>query len=225
MPRYYTGCSVYQVNIHRALYLWGLILNSKREHPIKNVPKDLRARAHSCCAGALFSLHERAFEGDPVTPDPASPSDILFLLPTSSDPDPTLANKLLYVAAAHANTAIRHGLVSPIVLYIAFEIARACELQGVDPRKTGVYGPFTALWREHEVRVAEIQEEQRKMAAKIARAPNAYVCAAQGCGIEGSKKASLMRCAGKCPAERKPHYCSKECQKMVSADPSTRSYV
>ena len=108
------------------------------------------------------------------------------------------------------------SLVSPIALQIASWIARVGERDGFDPRKSNPYCKLTALWRAEEARTKEWREEQRKMAAKIARAPNAYVCAAQGCGIEGSKKKSLMRCAGKCPVERKPHYCSKECQKNVS---------
>ena len=52
-------------------------------------------------------------------------------------------------------------------------------------------------------------------AAKVARAPNAYVCATPGCGIAANQKKALMRCAGRCPMERKPHYCSKECQRKV----------
>jgi len=48
---------------------------------------------------------------------------------------------------------------------------------------------------------------------KVARAPNAYWCATEGCGIEGTKKATLLRCAGKCEGANKPYYCSKECQR------------
>ncbi|CAL1699049.1 unnamed protein product, partial [Somion occarium] len=59
----------------------------------------------------------------------------------------------------------------------------------------------------------EIQESEDTCSFCDSKAPNAYRCAAPGCGIEGTKKSALLKCAGKCPPDVKPSYCSKECQK------------
>ena len=55
------------------------------------------------------------------------------------------------------------------------------------------------------------------------RRPKAYVCAADGCGLEATSKTALMRCAGPCKLEDKPSYCSKECQRRVSIVPYSLS--
>ncbi|KAJ7729106.1 hypothetical protein DFH07DRAFT_756952, partial [Mycena maculata] len=72
---------------------------------------------------------------------------------------------------------------------------------------------FKYLWLEYDKREAEMATEERKRLAKIAKAPNAYRCATEGCDIEATNKRTLLRCSGKCPGEYKPSYCSKECQK------------
>lgn len=59
-------------------------------------------------------------------------------------------------------------------------------------------------------------EDHRNQALKEMRAPNKYQCARVGCVIHALSQKSLFRCGGPCSPEEKPHYCSKECQKLVS---------
>jgi len=69
------------------------------------------------------------------------------------------------------------------------------------------------------MRMAEVNKAAAKRDAKVSKAPLKYVCAADDCGIQATKKSGLLRCAGKCPVVYKPSYCSKECQKMVCCCP------
>ncbi|TBU29697.1 hypothetical protein BD311DRAFT_805996 [Dichomitus squalens] len=187
--RYFSGCTVRSPNIDRALYIWESITDEDHEWHAEGVTDSLLARAYSCLAYAYFELHERARKGKAVERDDTLPS--YHLLPTHR-PDENLANDLLYLSAVYANASAAYGLTSSAVLYTD--------------------SPMD-LWRVEEARTKEWQEEQRKKHAKAAKAPNAYVCATPGCGVQGNQKKALMRCAGRCPTERKPHYCSKECQK------------
>ena len=180
--------------------------------PAKNITRSLLARAYSCLSYAYFELHQRASVGNAVPRDPTLPSQ--HLLPTDT-PDDDLSNDLLYLAAVYADATAEHGLISPTVLHAASYILRLGTRDGVDLKRSQRYGPLKHLWRAEEARTREWEEEQKKKAVKVARTPNTYICTAPGCGIEGTQKKSLMRCAGKCPMERKPHYCSKECQKRV----------
>ena len=50
---------------------------------------------------------------------------------------------------------------------------------------------------------------------KVANNTQAYVCAAENCGLQGLHKRALRACGGSCPVLVKPHYCSKECQTKV----------
>lgn len=69
------------------------------------------------------------------------------------------------------------------------------------------------------MRTEEMNRASAKRDSKVARTPLKYVCAAEDCGIQATKKSGLLRCAGKCPVVFKPSYCSKECQKMVCCFP------
>ncbi|TFK80252.1 hypothetical protein K466DRAFT_559266 [Polyporus arcularius HHB13444] len=210
--RYYSGCSVRQVNIHRAIYVWEMITDVEHDTPVPSsrVSPSLLARAYSCLTHAYFELHRAAYNGEAVERDPTLPLD--HPLPTRT-PNPTLANDLLYVAALYADAAVQEGLVSPITLYTASWILDVGKRDGIDLKRSARYGGLTYLWRAEEARTREYQAEQKKKAAKVAKAPNAYICAAPGCGIAGNEKKALMKCGGRCPMARKPHYCSKECQK------------
>ncbi|KAI0713766.1 hypothetical protein C8Q76DRAFT_732493 [Earliella scabrosa] len=210
--RHFSGCSVREPNIDRAIYTWEMITdpNHVTAVPAKNITPSLLARAYSCLSYAYFELHQRASVGNAVPHDPTLPSQ--HLLPTDT-PDDDLSNDLLYLAAVYADATAEHGLISPTVLHAASYILRLGTRDGVDLKRSQRYGPLKHLWRAEEARTREWEEEQKKQAVKVARTPNTYICTAPGCGIEGTRKKSLMRCAGKCPMERKPHYCSKECQR------------
>lgn len=71
------------------------------------------------------------------------------------------------------------------------------------------------LKRYLERRDRAIEESTRARAHKEARAPNHYKCARNDCGIRATSQRALYKCGGPCAPEVEPHYCSKECQKLV----------
>jgi hypothetical protein len=80
---------------------------------------------------------------------------------------------------------------------------------------TDRFEQLAELWGAIDARTEEMNRASAKKDAKISRAPLKYVCSADDCGIQATKKSGLLRCAGKCPVVFKPCYCSKECQKTV----------
>lgn len=72
------------------------------------------------------------------------------------------------------------------------------------------------LWRLVERRGKAMDAAKRKREAKERRKPNAYQCANDGCPVRAASQMGLKQCAGPCPEEYKPSYCSKECQRKVS---------
>lgn len=112
-------------------------------------------------------------------------------------------------AGVYAQISIELGLNCPKVLSIAQALAKT------DLRTHRTFRYFTGIWGLLDKRNSEIKAEEDKRNTKVTKTPLAYRCAADGCGIEGKNKTALRRCSGKCPAEFKPSYCSKECQKRV----------
>ena len=197
MIRLYTGCGTPK-NREKAMQCWFGVMDTM----IPNLSPLTQARACACLAYSQWDVR--------LDPDNSS-----------CDVDAT------YRACAFANMAIEKGLVSPIALRIAQDAERlgfrrwedlTLELphdsrHGVTPDKIA---KLTSLWAVADGRKAELQERQVKWEEKQAKRPNAYACAAERCGIEATRKAGLMRCAGSCALEDKPSYCSKECQRRVS---------
>ncbi|TBU49069.1 hypothetical protein BD309DRAFT_910846 [Dichomitus squalens] len=68
------------------------------------------------------------------------------------------------------------------------------------------------FWKAYDVHLQNQYAREQRRLAKVAKAPNQYRCAADGCGINAMNKGALRRCGGRCPPEQKPHYCSAECQ-------------
>jgi len=80
-------------------------------------------------------------------------------------------------------------------------------------------------------RTKQVESGRKKMQQKRMKKPNRYRCAAVGCGVEADARKMLSQCqffllfifnweldtqigAGKCDLDKKPSYCSKECQKV-----------
>lgn len=127
----------------------------------------------------------------------------------------------VYRAAQAADTAVSLGFVSPIVIKVADYIQRIgfrrqsdCKWEG---HSTARFEQLADLWRVYDKRVAEVERQEAARDEKVSKAPNAYICAAAGCGIEATHKAALLRCSGKCSVEGKPSYCSKDCQRKVAS--------
>ncbi|KAI0742585.1 hypothetical protein C8Q80DRAFT_1189519 [Daedaleopsis nitida] len=218
--RYFSGCTVKQRNVSRAMSLWEAPIEPEDDvdtthastSPWGSPEFSLPARAASCLAHANFELQEYALKGKAIAPDPDPNGNRDRILPTGV-PDRALSDQFLYLSGLFVEAAARLGLVSPLVLRIPKYLVQTMKGSAVDVRESRKYGGFTHLWCAYDARNTEIAEEERRHAAKVSKAPNAYICAVPGCGIAGSQKKALVRCAGKCPAHRKPHYCSKECQK------------
>lgn len=125
-----------------------------------------------------------------------------------------------------ADEACALGFVPPGVLSVGMTVERSGFRRKEDLKfpgwSTERFEKLSELWRAVDRRKAEIQREDMKRERKVRKDPNAYICAAEGCGIEATHKAALQRCSGKCAAEGKPAYCSKECQKQVRSSSSIR---
>lgn len=160
---------------------------------VQNVPRRIKARAHSCLAAGWF---ERATE------------------------DKKRWNiDSLYRAGSNANEAISLGLTSPKALRAGFSIETQGFRRPEDNRFPGLstdrFEGLTELWEAIDMRKEEANRASAKRDAKVSRAPLKYVCSAEDCGIQATKKSGILRCAGKCSVVFKPSYCSKECQRMV----------
>ena len=196
MNRLFTGCNV-EKNDTEALVWWLRLADSTLPGHIPNVPRSLRARAFSCLAHAQWDARiangGQAWNIDSV-----------------------------YRACFFANGAAALGFTTPEVLAVAAGTERAGFRNKEDAQAR--FGPIENLerfekledlWEALDKRKAEVEREDARQAAKEAKNPNAYSCAAEGCGIEATSKSGLMRCAGPCPLATKPAYCSKECQRQV----------
>lgn len=162
-----------------------------------NVPRRIKARAHSCLSAGWF---ERATE------------------------DHKRWNiDSLYRSGSNANEAISLGLISPGALRAGFSIESQGFRRPEDNRFPGLntdrFERLAELWEAIDMRKGEVNRASAKRDTKVSRAPLKYVCSAGDCGIQATKKSGLLRCAGKCPVVFKPSYCSKECQKMVCCFP------
>ena len=187
MAREWTGYGTPEIK-DSALARWTLLTS-----PGSNVPRRIRAQAHSCLARGW---HDRAMD------------------------DPECWNiDSVYRAGSNANEAVSLGLTSPAALMAGYQIERIGfrrpETNRFTEFSTDRFEQLTELWEAVDKRTEEVNKERSKQDAKVAKAPLQYVCAAKDCGIQATKKSGLLRCAGKCPVPFKPSYCSKECQKIV----------
>ena len=227
MLRYLSGCGVNKQSLQGALYMFDMLTDrfaSGPEFVGDQAPAELRAHAHSAAAQAYWNVwsldtdEARAADhaelhrfGRPVNPDGESPYAPLVF------------------AATHASYSVELGLVSPSVLLVGFGVKDVVErLRGTDVQVTSTGEEidwalqFESLWDALKRREEEIVAAERSRRAKVAKNARAYVCAAEGCNVQGLHKAALKACAGSCPVDLKPHYCSKECQKRVRVQPRLR---
>ena len=117
------------------------------------------------------------------------------------------------------------GFVPPIVLRIAGWLstlqARHAKLDAramfEDSEEMDMF------WTTYEEYLERQKIEEENRLAKVAKAPNQYHCAADGCGIQAVNKSALRKCGGHCPLDQKPHYCSADCQAQVSTAGCSKS--
>ncbi|KAH8102279.1 hypothetical protein BXZ70DRAFT_1076798, partial [Cristinia sonorae] len=188
--RLWTGCTV-KKDVNRAMEWWLRISTDTQLNGLP-VPKNIMVRAIACLANSQWELR--------ITPE--------------DGPDVWNIDSV-YRAGGFADTCCSLGFVPPCVLFIGTRILDLqaqpnAALQGFrHPR----FSALTFLREAVKRRGLEVEKESKRRDEKIEKAPNAYICAAPGCGIEGTRKSALLRCSGKCPMDIKPSYCSKECQR------------
>ncbi|OJT13698.1 hypothetical protein TRAPUB_9797 [Trametes pubescens] len=117
-------------------------------------------------------------------------------------------------ACVAANHCVSLGFVPPVVLRIASWLATTRARFGFDARETAHFRDLRYLWNVHSTYISQLQLREASRLAKTAIAPHFYRCAAPGCPIQAMKKGSLAKCGGSCPPERKPCYCTADCQRQ-----------
>ncbi|THH29703.1 hypothetical protein EUX98_g4486 [Antrodiella citrinella] len=170
--RMFTGCGV-DKNVQNAMTWWYGIAGKPKTGA--TISKKIRVRALSCLANAQWDSRMTEEEG------------------------PTVWNiDAAHRAAMHANDCASLGFVSPAVLVIGMTIKQLMEENKFQQFNNPRFHELEFLWEAVERREEEMKKSTEKRNEKVAKAPNAYVCAAEGCGIEGTRKSGLLR---------------KECQK------------
>lgn len=190
--RQWTGCGGMQKDPKKAMDWWASIVGDQALNT-PPVPKRYRVRALSCLANAHWEMRSSPGDGPGVWNVDA-----------------------LWHAAFFANECASLGFVSPAVLLIGMQTKELVDQGKLESFRQQRFEGFEFLWEVVDDRIRHVEEKENARDEKVSRSPNAYICAAEGCGIEGTRKSGLMSCAGPCPRDMKPSYCSKECQKTVS---------
>ncbi|KAI0737071.1 hypothetical protein C8Q80DRAFT_1222909 [Daedaleopsis nitida] len=193
--RYVSGCGTRMKSVEGALYVLDALLDplcDQSRYVGDLASPALKAQAYSLAAHA----HHQKFLASPPERARIQADERRFARPET-----------LRLGS------VKHGLVSPAVLLVGFKLHDIGQALGVDiDSQMARAKNFRFLWRAISRRVKEIHAEERTRQRKASARPNRYVCAAEGCGIRGDQKAALRACAGRCPQDLKPSYCSKECQ-------------
>ncbi|KAG5721443.1 hypothetical protein E4T56_gene13187 [Termitomyces sp. T112] len=117
--------------------------------------------------------------------------------------------RYVHAAAHHANESVRlAGKSFSAVLWFASQTLEPLSKQTAD-----LCVQYKGVWDAYEKRTEEISRDTAQAEKKRAKKSNRYVCAAVNCLIQADKGKLLSQCAGKCDLDKKPSYCSKECQR------------
>ncbi|KIY53909.1 hypothetical protein FISHEDRAFT_54891 [Fistulina hepatica ATCC 64428] len=146
----------------------------------------------------------------------ASHSALLQWFTEASTTD-KIRSRYLYMALHHAEQAIFEGSkvaapgVPPASPYVCLFLQNCSKALAEACPALGMFYPMikAELDRSEESKV----ETSAKLAEKSEKHPNRYRCANEGCPIMANHGRMLRRCSGKCDVDKKPHYCSKDCQK------------
>ncbi|KAI0796352.1 hypothetical protein BC629DRAFT_1439390 [Irpex lacteus] len=190
--RTYAGVEGTAGTANDAIFWWTKAAGAHSTNALSSVkadiPRGVEARAWSCLTHAYKEL--------------------------AKENDGTTCNvDRMYRAASCAERACSLGFMSPIICGLANEIKRLNK-EFPSPRDPKLsfdaprFRELTYLWEAHQ----RIEEDNKAWEAKAAKRPE-YSCAEPGCGTRATRKSGLKKCAGKCPLESKPSYCSKECQR------------
>ncbi|KAL1742868.1 hypothetical protein HDZ31DRAFT_42306 [Schizophyllum fasciatum] len=126
--------------------------------------------------------------------------------------------RYMLAASHHAEHALRLAKeVSPLgynasgaVLYFLMYLFRDSAEKLIVPE---LLVHYKTCWEAIQTRLEQMRKDSAKMQVKRMKHPNRYRCANRGCGIVSDKGKMLQQCSGKCDVDKKPAYCSKECQR------------
>ena len=131
----------------------------------------------------------------------------------TTEDDPPMHQQAFFLALHHANEAARLNHVPITVIEVGSSFRSDMHSEWtrliVD---NPTYNPIVQALDDYETFDKQRYEHHRE---KVASNTQAYVCAAEGCGLRGLKKRAMKACSGPCSVDIKPHYCSKECQRKV----------
>ncbi|KAI0630473.1 hypothetical protein C8Q77DRAFT_206029 [Trametes polyzona] len=129
--------------------------------------------------------------------------------PPAPDSDP-LQN--LIRAGQHANAAARLQFLSPAMFFVGFAFRDVCVGAQIDPWMIKYFAP---LWYALERRErTEYEDKYLRVRVRGVPFPGQTMCAALGCKVSmETPRKKLFPCPGNCVADRKPWYCSVQCQK------------
>ncbi|KAI0703946.1 hypothetical protein C8Q76DRAFT_753031 [Earliella scabrosa] len=129
----------------------------------------------------------------------------------TTEDDPPMHQQAFFLALHHANEAARLNHVPITVIEVGSSFRSDMHSEWtrliVD---NPTYNPIVQALDDYETFDKQRYEHHRE---KVASNTQAYVCAAEGCGLRGLKKRAMKACSGPCSVDIKPHYCSKECQR------------
>ncbi|KAH9893605.1 hypothetical protein C8Q73DRAFT_697626 [Cubamyces lactineus] len=173
-------------------------------------PPELSLRAHSVAAYAYVKKYYASLgELEMIALDakcyPREDTQINILDPLDN----------ILCAVSRANWLACMQFITPAALMAGFAFKSLAESLGVDVDEFKHYRP---LWRALEQREKELREaawSKRRMTGFST--PNPAVCASSKCPAKRSKlyKTAVHPCAGPCPLDMKPSYCSESCRRKV----------
>ncbi|KAL1752574.1 hypothetical protein FB107DRAFT_293058 [Schizophyllum commune] len=131
-----------------------------------------------------------------------------------------IRSRYLFAACHHAEQALilakkvslSDNYAAPVVLYFIRKELAPRLVPG-----SPIAMPALVMYKEcraaHKMRETKLKKEKRKMDMKRLKEPNRYRCANPDCGILADSGTMFKQCNGKCDSDKKPRYCSKECQR------------
>ncbi|KAF7315777.1 MYND-type domain-containing protein [Mycena indigotica] len=128
--------------------------------------------------------------------------------------DEAIRTRYLYASLHHACLAVKFarsvaapGHSIPQILFAFKNMTPMLVKDNPDVKKQ--YPEVFRALREADERF----QRDTQTTLKRMKQPLRYRCATLECGIEADHGRMLSRCAGKCDEDKKPHYCSRECQR------------
>ncbi|KAI0737326.1 hypothetical protein C8Q80DRAFT_1276513 [Daedaleopsis nitida] len=160
---------------------------------------ELAVRIPAGC-GSEYSLDAGVeFIDHLVRPDESTFTNILPMAPSEQ------LFRHLYRSVFNANAVVERGLHCQTAFRIAEEVLDLGRLNRQNVRGGARFRWFKVLWAVYD-RYKQVLEKQELT-------PSRYACAAAYCSFKTMKGKQLKQCAGGCPPQLKPSYCSKECQR------------